>query len=223
MTDALQFVFGQLLKTIFISIPGIIESYDSQTKRCKVKPAINMLLTDGSIINQSAIVNVPVLWPSGGGFTLLTPLPTGTPVEIKFSQRGITKFKETFSTENPGNGVFDKEDAHVIPGYGGLSVSPATEDGISMQSENGNNYIFVEDGNIEIKSSTGIKIEAITTTIEGQLIVNGGLVFGVGSTVSGDIELDGIIKGANVFNGADSDLHKHGGVTSGGEDTGVPV
>lgn len=207
MTDALQFVFNQLLKTIFISIPGIIETYDPQTKRCRVKPAINILLTDGETEAQSSIENVPVLWPSGGGFSLLSPLPAGTPVEIKFSQRGITKFKETFSRENPGNGVFDKEDAHVVAGYGPLSVTPATTDGISMQSDDGLNYVYVEDGIVKIKATTKIVLDTDTE-------------------LNGNLTISGIIDGPNVFNGPDSNVHAHDqGVDSDGDtqqDTGVP-
>ena len=154
--DALKFIFNQMLKDIFISIPGIIESYDPISKRCRVRPAIKIRLTDGSTESQGSIVNVPVLWPSGGGFSLLAPLPSGSPVEIRFSQRGITAFKETFKEENPGNGIFEKEDAHVIPSFGSLSVSPASLQGMCLQSEDGSNYIYVEDG--EIKSFAAAKI-----------------------------------------------------------------
>ena len=173
LTDALQFVFNQLIKDLYISIPGIIESYDSATKRCRVKPAINLKLTNGEIEEQASIINVPVIWPGGGGFTLLSPLPSGSPVEIKFSQRGITKFKETFLQADPGGGIFDKKDAHVIPGYGALEVTPATEDGISLQSEDGENYIYVDDGNVKIKATTSITVESPLNTIEGNLVVTG--------------------------------------------------
>lgn len=236
MTDALQFVFNQLLKTIFISIPGIIESYDPQKKRCRVKPAINILLTDGQTMPQSSIINVPVIWPGGGGFTFISPLPAGTPVEIKFSQRGITRFKETFLQEDPGNGIFDKEDAHVFPGYGALSIAPATEEGLSIQDEDGENYIFVENGNIEITSTVKVTINSPDTiintdqgTINGPVKINGTLkvsdLFTAqnGMAGTGDMTLSGIIKGPNVFNGPDSDVHAHGGIVAGGDISGVPV
>lgn len=229
LTDAIQFVFNQFIKDIFVSIPGTIVSYNSTTKRCRVKPAINILLTTGDTLSPSEIVNVPVLWPSGGGFSLLSPLPVGSPVEIKFSQRGITKFKESFSQADPGNGMFDKEDAHVIPSYGGLSVTPATEDGISMQSEDGTNYIFVEDGNVKIKATGKITIDApeieanaatkmdINTPIlnvsnilhvNGLLNINAGMKVNNGTSYDSDFG-DSIIIGTNVFNGADSDEHIH--------------
>lgn len=160
MTDAFKFILNQFKKSLYSVIPGVIESYDQETKRCRVTPAINIKKTDGTTEQQTEVANVPVVWPSGGGFTILSPLPAGTPVLIFFSQRGITKFKENFETEDPGKGVFAKEDAIVIPSFGGLSVSPATADGICMQTEDGSNFIFVEDGDIEITATSKVTVNA---------------------------------------------------------------
>jgi len=228
MTDAFKFILNQFKKSLYSVIPGVIETYNQTTKRCRVKPAINIRKTDDTTEEQTAIINVPVVWPSGGGFTILSPLPAGTPVLIFFSQRGITKFKETFSTEDPGKGVFAKEDAIVIPSFGGLSVSPATSDGICMQAEDGLNYIFVEDGDIEVTAQSKVTVNApdiianaddtitanatdiianasstvvITsplTTIDGNLTLTGNLVMPTG-----------LISGTNVFGGAGGDDHGH--------------
>ena len=259
LTDVLEFVWAQFLKRIWVSIPGVIESYDVNTKRCRVRPAINLVLTDGTETEQAAVINVPVLWPSGGGFALLCPLPEGTPVEIKFSQRGLAAFKETFSQESPGNGIFAKEDAHVIPGYGSLTVSPATSKGISMQAETGSDYIFINDsGEVEIVATKSVKVispdvsvdasasasietasATITATsstvsgpltVTGQLIANGGISGSGGVNMAGGMTLSsgdmtlstGVIKGSNVYNGAQSDLHVHGGVTPGAGDSDTP-
>lgn len=192
MTDALQFVFNQLLKTIFVSIPGIIESYDASKKRCRVKPAINILRTDGKTTAQSSIVNVPVIWPGGGGYTLISPLPAGTPVEIKFSQRGITKFKETFLQEDPGNGIFDKEDAHVIPGYGALSIAPGSLTGLCLQKEDGSIFICIEDNKVKIKGD----LEMIDGVITGPAVFGSGGPSSIdhkhsqGNDSDGDTEVD---------------------------------
>lgn len=164
MTDVLDFVFEQMTKNLYVSIPGIIDSYDASTKRAIVHPAIKIQKTDGETVLQEPIANVPVIWPGGGGFTILSPLPKGEPVLICFSQRGITKFKEIFSESDPGIGLFDKEDAYIIAGFGALSITPATEAGISMQSEDGTDYIFVEDNKIEIKTPALVNIEGANLT-----------------------------------------------------------
>jgi len=227
MTDAFKFILNQFKKSLYSVIPGVIETYTKGSKRCRVKPAINIRKTDNTTEEQTAIINVPVLWNSAGGFTILGPLKAGDSVLILFSQRGITKFKETFLTEDPGKGVFAKEDAIVIPGFGGLSVSPATNDGMSMQTEDGSNFIFVENGNIEATATSKVTVNApdiianadtitanatdiianasATTTITSPLITLAGKV-----TITGNLLMPtGLISGTNVFGGATGDQHKH--------------
>lgn len=215
LTDMLQFSFDQMLKDIYVSIPGIIETYNKSTKRCRVIPAINIALTDGSFLDPAPIENVPVIWPGGGGFTILSPLPAGTPVEIKFSQRGISKFKEVFSQVDPDLRMFDKTDAHVVPGYGALSISPATGSGISMQAEDGGNYIYVESGTIKIHASSEVIIEAPINTINGP------------TTIDGTLEVTGTITAPEIDGGGVSyttHIHSQGNDGNGDAevDTGVP-
>ena len=158
LTDALKFFFEQMVKGLHICIPGIIDSYDPETKRATVHPAINIRLTDETTTQQSSIANVPVVWPGGGGFLLLSPLPSGSPVSIFFSQRGITQFKEVFTESDPGNGLFAKEDAFIVPSFGSLSVTPASTTGIALQSYDGVDYLTIEDGLIEIKTDGNVEI-----------------------------------------------------------------
>jgi len=158
-TNCFKFFFEQMIKGLFVCVPGIIETYDPLTKRAKVHPAINLKKTDGTTVQQSSIANVPVVWPGGGGFSLLSPLPSGTPVKISFSQRGITQFKETFDEVDPDGNLFAKEDCFIEAGFGALSITPATEDGIVLQSEDGVNYLYVEDGLIKIQTSGDVEIQ----------------------------------------------------------------
>ena len=158
LTDALKFFFHQMVKGLHICIPGIIDSYNATTKRATVHPAINLQDTEGTTTQQSSIANVPVVWPGGGGFSLLSPLPSGSPVSIFFSQRGITQFKEVFTEADPGSGLFAKEDAFIIPSFGALSVTPASTTGIVLQSEDGVDFVSIEDGLIEIKTDGNVEI-----------------------------------------------------------------
>lgn len=206
MTDVLEFAFKQMTKRMWVSMPGIIVSYDQSTKRCKVTPAINIRKTDGSTLTPSPIVNVPVVWPSGGGFTLISPLPEGEPVEICFSQRGITKFKETFGQSDPGDGMFSKEDAIVRAGFGDKSITPATSAGMSMQSEDGTNYLYVENGIIKVVSTTKIIAESpeIEFNASTKISFNTPLF-----DLSGNMGIGGNISGPTVFGGPDGQDHGH--------------
>ena len=194
LTDALRFAFEQLTKNLYISIPGIIDSYNFATKRAIVHPAIKVITTDGTAIQHSSIVNVPVIWPSGGGFTIVSPLPKGEPVTIFFSQRGITKFKEVFTESDPGIGLFDKEDAYIIAGFGGLSITPATEDGISMQQEDGTDFIYIENNKIRVETPGIVEIDSLTKTedVAGNSIETIGINKTI--TVTGTTSIDSLLN-----------------------------
>ncbi len=245
LTDALKFFFEQMVKGLYVCLPGIIDSYDPDGKRAKVHPAINMQETDGTTIQQSSVVNVPVVWPCGGGFTLLSPLPQGTPVVMFFTQRGLTQFKQVYAEADPGSGLFAKEDAFIVPGFGSLAaITPATEDGIVLQSEDGVDYISIEDGQITVETDGDVQVTAdtltgdITTsaditcptvTITGNLIVTGSITGGSlatsgtgNATIGGDISATGAVSGSTVDSSTISlDNHVHGGVTTGAGTTGA--
>lgn len=90
-----------------------------------------------------------------------------------------------------------------------------------MQTEDGSNYIYVENGNIKIHSPGPVVIDASLTTINSPTIINGLL------TVNNSISLTGIISGLAVFNGPSSAGHEHAqGPDDHGDvqqDTGVPI
>ena len=211
MTDTLKFFFEQCVKNLYVSIPGIIDSYNPATKRAIVHPAINIQKTDGEIIQHESIVNVPVVWPSGGGFTIIAPIIAGDAVLICFSQRGITKFKEIFSESDPGIGLFDKEDAYVLAGFGALSITPATESGISMQADAGADYIFVEDNKIEVKSPALVNVECanLTATVTNTTTLACPTV-----NITGDVSITGSITWSGTAQGASGPAAFSGGLVN---------
>jgi len=206
LTTVLKFAFEQMLKGVYTAMPGVVESYNSTTKRARVVPAINVKRTDGTTTARPAIANVPVVHPSGGGFVVLLPIKAGDTVLCVFSQRGLTKFKEAFGTADPDESLLDIKDAIIIPGFGGLEVTPSTTDGVSMQNETGTNYINVTDGAINITSTGPVNVSAPTVEVEADI------------NVTGDITVTGKV----TSNGIELDTHTHSGVQSGGSNTGGP-
>ena len=197
LTTALRFVLGQALKYVNTALPGIVETYDATTKRARVTPAIRLIHTDGTTETRAPIVNAPVVFPSGGGFTLLFPVAVGDAVLLVFSERGLTQFKETFAESDPDRDLlFSEADAIVLPGFGALSVTPATTTGASLQSEDGGNSIQIETDGITIETAGHVEIAAESVNIESNTLTH---------------------NDTNI-----SDDHVHGGVQSGSSDTGPP-
>ncbi len=119
MAQAIRFAIHQSLKDLYTCMPGIVESYDAETRRAVVKGALNIVTTKKEEIEREAIHNVQVMFPSGGGFTMTFPLERGDPVLLLYSQRGLANWKKTLGVAAPDTiGFFSEKDAFAIPGFG---------------------------------------------------------------------------------------------------------
>ena len=130
--------------------PGIIESYDPETKRARVRAGLRMVLTgaepgeDGEAMEPAVSINVPVLFPFGGGHTMTFPLAQGDPVMLFFSERGLTEFKTTYALATPDKTHFFSEaDAVAFAGFGALQITPASSVGATLQTEDGTTFVEI--------------------------------------------------------------------------------
>lgn len=161
LTDTLEFVLEQAFKEIYTQMPGIIEAYDPETRRCKVRGAMRIVRSGGVKVARSPLVNVPVIFPCGGGYTMYFPLKPGDIVWIEFSMRGLTEFKKTFDEADPTmSSLMDERDAVVNLGFGTLTMTPADEDGVSIQDKEGENYVLIYEDGVKIKTEQDVTVDA---------------------------------------------------------------
>jgi len=169
--QVLDFAFRQHFKKIYTVLPGIVQEYDQSTKRARVLPAIKRLNTDNSLNSLPIVVDVPIIFPSGGGFTVTMPVSKDDAVLILFSQRGISNFKNSFKESSPTReSLLSLQDAIAIPGFGSLNITPSSSTGATIQTEDGNNALIVENGKVEIQKGSN------TVTVddnEMQAVING--------------------------------------------------
>ena len=167
--QSIDFIFEENVKKLYTSLPGIIQSYDLNTKRAKVLPAIKRLFTDNSTRSLPVIIDVPIITPSGGGYLISMPLKKGDTVLLIFSQRGITNFKKQYQEALPTDSLLDLHDAIGISGFGTINITPASSDGLSIQTDNGDNAIIVEDDKVVIKKgNNSIELtDDIITIVKG--------------------------------------------------------
>lgn len=133
-TESLNQIFTSYLKKINTGLPGIIDKFDKETRRAKVQVALKVLLDDGTEISRSPIIDVPVLFPGTGSYMLWFDLQKGDTVWLKFSQTGMTKFKETYEVSQPDIAArFREMDAVAEAGFGPLEMTPARNVGVSLQ------------------------------------------------------------------------------------------
>lgn len=190
LSDVLKIAFKDFRKTIYTAMPGIIEAYDPATKRASIQPALRTAFRDGEYGSLPILPNVPVVLPSGGGFSISFPLQKGDPVLIVFCQRGISLFKKTFVLSNPSGGILAADAPVAYPGFGPLEINAGS--GLSLQQDDGTNKIEITESNVKV---------SLGETGGGTFYPDGEVEFvnGSKSTSDGDFETsDGISLRAHV-------------------------
>lgn len=145
LTTLLRLAIGQAMLDIHTVLPGIIETYSPATRRARVIPAIGILLDDMTLMERPPVTDVPVIFPSGGGLSLIYPLAQGDPVLLLFSQRGLDGWKQNYRhSPPPASAPFALSDAIALAGFGSLATTPASATGASLQTDDGQTSVVVE-------------------------------------------------------------------------------
>lgn len=160
-TDVFRNVFNSLISNIHTSLPGIVKSYDHQSNKAVVQPALNKKFVSGSM-PMPLLESVPIIFPSHIRF----PIVEGDYVLLVFMERSIDLWLSVGGQVTPTDPrKFDLSDAVAIPG-----LMPFT------QPYEGNNADFTieyagssvtihQDGAIEIKTSSTVAIGNSTTEL----------------------------------------------------------
>ena len=215
--EAIPFVVRQEIKKLNTALPGHIISYDEDSRRAEVQGAIHLRTTAGEIIERPIIADVPVVWPTGGGFLLRFPLSRGDPVLLVFSQRGLRGFLREHKPAPPDKqGMLSAHDAMAIPGFGpGSSITPGSTTGATLQSEDADQMVVIESDRVRLVADGGnhevvVGPSGITLDTTGTLTINAD---DVAITAS-----NGVTHGGTDI----GDTHVHSGVTTGSAVTGGP-
>lgn len=198
-----------------------------------VQPLINRVFEDVVVMVPSIILNVPVVFPSGGGGLISFPIKVGDTVLVIYSQRSIEEWMESGGERQTPKDRrhHHRTDAIAIPGiYTKSSNLSPHPDNVEVKFESSSvsitpeNVVTVSDGTSSVVldgagtttltngTSTITMADGITTLSDGASTIN---MDGVGG-----IEITSLTLTHNGINiGA---THIHGGVTSGGSNTLIP-
>ena len=128
LQQGVPFFGDELLKRVHTSLPGVVVRYDAATRRARVQPAVDHLIspddnpnaefTDLEPMPNPIILDVPVIFPAGGGYTVHFPLLPDDPVLLLFAERDIAVFKQTLRSGPPASDdVMEIQHAVCIPGF----------------------------------------------------------------------------------------------------------
>ena len=215
---------------LWTALPGIVRGYDAVKQTASVEVTIKMQIQqpDGSWVWEAIkpLVDCPVLFPSGGGFTLTFPVTPGDECLVVFSSRCIDAWWQSGGVQVQADlRMHDLSDGFVLLGPRSqprvLSPAPSST-GVELRNDARTSYVRLDGaGNVLVTAAGNLvatvggsaQVTAPTIALTGNVTINGNL------TVNGNTALTGTAQA----NGKDiGSTHTHSGVQTGFGNTGVP-
>lgn len=164
------------------ALPGIIQSVDFVKMTVSVQPAIRGQITNEAgvqiEVDLPLLVDVPIVFPSAGGFSLTLPVAQHDEVLVVFSSRCIDAWWQSGGVQKAMEArMHDLSDGFAIPG---ISSQPNTIPNINtteaqLRTFDGLTYLAITPtGMIKMVADSGVEVQ-------GNLIVTGGV------EVAGDV------------------------------------
>lgn len=213
--DMLQIINDAIrgeLANLWTSLPCIVDSYDADAVTITAQPAIKIPVRNKvgvvELLQLPLLMDVPVMFPCAGGFTITHPIRTGDECFVLFASRNIDVWWQSGGIQNP----FDTRKHDLSDGFAFFRPQSQANkiSGISttdLEIRNDANTC-----KIQIKPSGEIHFVGTKSVFHHPVEMKGTL------TVDGVIKSlsDVLAKAISLFS------HKHGGVQSGGSDTENP-
>lgn len=212
------------------AMPGIVAAVDLARQTVSVQPAIRGAVgnPDGTetAVNLPLLVDVPLVWPRGGGFAITFPVAVGDEVLVMISDRCIDAWWQSGGIGEPLEPrMHDLSDAFAIlaPTSQPKRLTGVSSSSMQMRNEAGTAYIEITAaGNINI-----VAAGSISQTAVGLMTFSAA---GIGYTSTGGIPVTwsaaaiALTSTTLTHNGKNvGSTHMHSGVTAGLANTGVPV
>ncbi|MBC7074655.1 MAG: hypothetical protein H5T98_01005 [Syntrophomonadaceae bacterium] len=207
--------FDGRLANVWTSMPGIIQSFNAAEQTVVVQPAIRAIQFDkdgvSTNVDLPVLLDCPVQFPSGGGFTLTFPVAQGDECLIVFANRCIDAWWQSGGVQNQAvMRMHDLSDGFAVLGFSSVPrvIGNISATSTQLRSNDGAEYVEVGPGevtlsaaNVNVNASTAANLTAPNINLNGK----------VNNSTSG-----GTIGGITI------NTHTHGGVQPGSGTTAGP-
>lgn len=187
---ASQAMIEQNQKQIHTALPAKVVSFNAANQTVVLAAQVKQVLVDGKAVDIPPLLDVPVSYPRGGGFSVTFPLQKGDEGIAIFSERCIDGWWQSGNGSEPLDyRLHDLSDAMFVPGICSApnAIKGFFTGGLSLQTLDGGTYIRLKNGSIEIKGNiTHTGNQTSSGTITGQTDVIAGGVSGKNHTHTGD-------------------------------------
>lgn len=185
---AIRAALDQRQGQLWTALPAFLKSYAPATVTCEAQPTIQaqILQPDGKWIDTTLpiCVDVPVMFPGGGGFTLSFPLVAGDEGLLVFGSRCIDSWWQSGGIQTQAElRMHDLSDGFFIP-TGGLSqpniVKSLSMTATELRTKDGKDFIHLEPNKVILSVGNATTIldvdnttRRVSITATGGLWVNG--------------------------------------------------
>ncbi|WP_419686154.1 Gp138 family membrane-puncturing spike protein [Serratia marcescens] len=229
-----------IMSNLRVALPGIIQSFDPETVTCVVQPAVKGYESDDagkkSSLSLPLLVDIPVIFPRGGGVTLTFPVKAGDECLLMFADRCIDFWWQNGEVQEPVDGrMHDLSDAFAIvgPQSQAQKISGISTRAAQLRTDEGAAFIELDPsshavnvttpGKLTASAQGGTEINSPEIVLNGNVTINGNLSQGMGdgggtATMLGPVSVTNDVKAGGIS----LQTHKHGGVETGGGQTGGP-
>lgn len=166
------------------AMPGIIESFDAVKQTASVQPAVRRIFkrTDGEdvfLVPEALplLINVPVQFPRGGGFSLTFPVTKGDECLLVFCERSIDNWHQYGGLRDPAGKRFHHlSDATAFVGLSSVPNKVPDYSTANTELKKDDDSVRVSltpNGQLILKAATQVTIEAPDTVVTGNFQVQG--------------------------------------------------
>lgn len=189
----IRYALEGLRSEIQTSTPAIIQSFDPIKRTCTAQPTIKSLLTglDGKKqwVQLPVIVDIPVIFPSGGGYTLTFPIAQGDECLLIFASRCIDAWWYNGGIQNQDDVRFhDYSDGFALVGVNSVpNVIPSiSTNSVQLRSNNGADFVEIKNDKINVVSTNEIVLTSpkITLNATNKIVLNSPLTEIAGNITS---------------------------------------
>lgn len=196
---------------IWTCLPAFVVSFDASQQTCQVQPTILIQTVDPTNVGgppiqrqMPVIVDCPVVFPSGGGYTLTFPIQPGDECLLHVASRAIDGWWGEGGIVQQGDlRMHDLSDCFVTVGPRSIPnvISGISTDTVQLRSDDGDAYVELASGHV---------VNIVTPATVNIHAAGGFNVIGP-TTFTGTVHANGH---------SIDETHKHSGVTTGGNNTG---
>lgn len=179
-------LINKLISNVNTAIPGIIQSFNVETQRVMVKPALRYLKIDENLerkyLELPLLTEVPIVLPysTSTGFCLTFPIVEGDECLMVFSQRAMDGWQTQGGIQNVvGEGdcrKYDLSDAIAIPGLfsNPNAIQNYQNDGIELRNKDRSCFLKVLENSINANVSNGSLVSQIEISKNGFIKISSG-------------------------------------------------